>query len=100
MAVIASRLTSTGTLLVNGTFDEQTDNIVYDSSLKLYLNASKTPSYPGSGTAWFDLSGNNNTTTLVGSPTYSSGAIRFNASTTTQSAEVNHESGIISLEPA
>jgi hypothetical protein len=88
MATIAARLTSTGTLLVNGAFDEQTDNIVYDSTLKLYLNASKTSSYPGTGTAWFDLSGNNNTTTLVGSPTYASGAIRFNAVGTGQSANV------------
>jgi hypothetical protein len=88
---IASRLLSTGTLLVNGAFDEQTDNIVYNSTLTLYLNASKTSSYPGSGTAWTDLSGNNNNATLIGSPTFTSsggGAIVFNPSGTGQSANV------------
>lgn len=39
---IATRLTNTGTFLVNGSFDELTDGIVYDSSLKLYLNAVKS----------------------------------------------------------
>ena len=85
---IATRLTNTGTLLVNGSFDEQTDNLVYDSNLKLYLNASKISSYPGTGTIWTDLSGNGNNATLVASPTYSSGAIRFNASGTGQRADV------------
>ena len=41
------------------------------SGLLLYLDAANTRSYPGSGTAWTDLSGNGNTGTLNG-PTYSS----------------------------
>lgn len=88
---LATRLTNQGVYLVNGIFDEQTDNLVYDSSLQIYLNANKTPSYPGSGTTWYDLSGNGNNSTLVGSPTYSStqvGAIVFNPSGTGQSANV------------
>lgn len=85
---IATRLTNTGTLLVNGSFDEQTDNLVYNSNLTLYLNASKTSSYPGTGTAWSDLSGNGNNATLVASPTYSSGAIVFNSAGTGQYATV------------
>ena len=41
-----------------------TDNLV------LMLDAANPRSYPGSGTAWKDLSGNGNTGTLVGTPTY------------------------------
>ena len=88
---IATRLTNTGTLLVNGIFDEQTDNLVYNSNLTLYLNASKTSSYSGTGATWSDLSGNGNNATLIGSPTYTTtqlGAIRFNASGTGQYANV------------
>lgn len=40
------------------------------SGLALYLDASNSSSYPGSGTSWFDLSGNNRTATLVNGPTY------------------------------
>ena len=69
---IASRLTNTGTLLVNGIFDEFTGAPVVDSSLQLWLDAGQTTSYPGTGTTWTDLSGNNNTGTLTNGPTYSS----------------------------
>jgi len=51
------------------------------SGLILCLDASNTRSYPGSGTAWTDLSGNANNGTLVNSPTYSStngGNLTFN----------------------
>jgi hypothetical protein len=44
-------------------------NIVYDG-LVLYLDAANSRSYPGSGTAWNDLSGNNINFTLAGSLTY------------------------------
>jgi hypothetical protein len=43
------------------------------SGLVLALDAGNTKSYPGSGTAWTDLSGGGNTGTLQNSPTYSSG---------------------------
>ena len=86
MAVPAIRLLSSGSLLVNGSVDEQTDNLVYNSNLRLYLNASKTSSYPGTGTTWTDLSGNGYNATLSGTPTYSTGAITFNGSS--QSANV------------
>ena len=88
---IATRLTNTGTLLVNGSFDEQTDNLVYNSNLTLYLNASKASSYSGTGANWSDLSGNGNNATLIGSPTYTTtqvGAIVFNPSGTGQRANV------------
>ena len=48
--------------------------------LILNLDAGNSLSYPGSGTTWTDLSGNNNNGTLVNGPTYSSddgGAIVF-----------------------
>jgi hypothetical protein len=40
------------------------------TNLLLYLNATNSSSYSGSGTAWNDLSGNADNGTLVGSPTY------------------------------
>ena len=90
---IATRLTTAGTLLVNGSFDENTSiapskfrttsNTVFasefdeftgapvvDSSLKLWLDAAQTTSYPGTGTTWTDLSGNGNNGTLVNSPSF------------------------------
>jgi len=44
---------------------------VVTNGLVLYLDAANTKSYPGSGTAWNDLSGNGNTGTLTNGPTYS-----------------------------
>jgi hypothetical protein len=46
-------------------------NIVTDG-LVTYLDASNPSSYSGSGSTWFDLSGNGNNATLVGSPTWDS----------------------------
>ena len=59
---------------------------VYDASFNsrgalIYVDAGNTASYPGTGTTWTDLSGNNNNATLVGSPGYSSansGYLTFN----------------------
>jgi hypothetical protein len=47
-------------------------DIVQDG-LALELDAADRNSYPGSGTTWFDLSGNNNTGTLTNGPTFNSG---------------------------
>ena len=41
------------------------------NGLVLYLDASNTRSYPGSGTTWSDLSGNGNNLTLTNGPTFS-----------------------------
>jgi len=68
---VATRLLNTGTLMVNGEFDEFTGAPVVDSSLQLWLDAGQTTSYSGSGTTWTDLSGNGRTGTLTGGPTYS-----------------------------
>ena len=46
-------------------------NIVKDK-LVSYLDAANTQSYPGSGTAWNDISGNGNNGTLINSPTFDS----------------------------
>jgi hypothetical protein len=51
------------------------------NGLVLELEAASRNSYPGSGTVWTDLSGNNNNGTLIASPTYSSnnaGIFSFN----------------------
>ena len=42
------------------------------NGLTLCLDAGNPKSYPGSGTTWTDLSGNDNTGTLVNGPTYNS----------------------------
>ena len=47
-----------------------TGGIVTDG-LVLHLDAAKKDSYPGSGTTWYDLSGNGNDGTLTNGPTYS-----------------------------
>jgi len=39
----------------------------------LYLDAGNISSYPGTGTTWTDLSGNNNNGTLINSPAFDSG---------------------------
>jgi hypothetical protein len=53
---------------------------IVTNGLVLCLDAANTKSYPGSGTTWSDLSGFNNTGTLVNGATYSSannGSIAF-----------------------
>ena len=53
---MATRYNYTGGIVTNG--------------LVLNLDAAKTDSYPGTGTTWRDLSGNNNNGTLTNGPTY------------------------------
>jgi hypothetical protein len=53
---------------------------IITDGLVLWLDAGITPSYPGSGTTWTDLSGNRNDGTLTNGPTYNStneGSISF-----------------------
>ena len=45
---------------------------IITDGLVLCLDAGNTKSYPGSGTAWSDLSGQGNNGTLTNGPTYSS----------------------------
>ena len=54
---------------------------IVQNGLVLNLDAGNTSSYPGTGTTWTDLSGNNNNGTLVNGPTYNStngGSLVFN----------------------
>jgi hypothetical protein len=74
------KILNTGTMMVKE-YDEVTGSPVVDSSLQLWYDAGQSTSYPGSGSTWTDLSGKNNTGTLVDSPAYSSadgGSIVFN----------------------
>jgi hypothetical protein len=56
------------------------DDYLIKNGLVMWLDAGNTVSYPGSGTTWFDLSGQGNNGTLVGGVQYSnenSGAFVF-----------------------
>jgi hypothetical protein len=56
---------------------------IVSSGLQLYLDAGRALSYPGSGTAWNDLSGNSRNGTLTNGPAYSAtngGSIVFDGS--------------------
>ena len=56
---------------------------IIQDGLVVWLDAGNPNSYPGSGTTWFDLSGNGNHMTLTGSPSYLSsngGVLSFNGS--------------------
>jgi len=73
--------------IVGATWNILYDNIIYGEApiitngLSLYLDASNPNSYPGTGTTWFDLSGNNYDLTLNGTVNYSSsfnGNLDFN----------------------
>ena len=66
MTIPATRLTNTGNHFINGTYDESS---VVTNGLIMYLNGSKR-SYPGSGSTWFDLSGNGNNVALSGNYKY------------------------------
>lgn len=47
---------------------------IVTTGLELYLDAGDATSYSGSGTTWFDLSGNSRDFTITGSPTHVSGS--------------------------
>ncbi|NBO99894.1 MAG: hypothetical protein EBU90_07165 [Proteobacteria bacterium] len=47
-------------------------NPIVSQGLITYLDAKNPKSYPGTGTSWFDLSGNGRTASLQGSPTFNS----------------------------
>jgi len=57
-----------------------TYEILYPDSLKMYLDASNTTSYPGTGTTWSDLTNNNNDGTINGATWNPGGYFDFNGS--------------------
>lgn len=59
------------------------------SGLVLHLDAANKKSYPGTGTAWNDLSGKNNNATLNNAPTFSNNRLYFNG--TDESAVVTYD---------
>lgn len=52
-------------------------NIITDG-LVLSLDAGSTKSYPGTGTTWYDISGNGNDHGIVNGPTFANGAFTMN----------------------
>ena len=50
---------------------------IVTDGLVLALDAGNTKSYPGSGTTWFDKSGNARNGTLINGPTFATGSIVF-----------------------
>jgi len=52
--------------------DKTSSEIVTDG-LIVYLDASKPASYPGTGSTWYDISGNSNNGTLFNTPTFDTG---------------------------
>lgn len=51
---------------------------VVTNGLVMYLDAANIKSYSGSGTTWFDVTGNGNHGTLTNTPTFSNNSIVFN----------------------
>ena len=78
----------------------------------LHLDPGNSSSYPGSGTTWTDLSNNNNTATIVGSPTFTNAGagsyFTFNGAgtqyVTTAAAEYNQtytgKTVIVAIRPS
>ena len=57
------------------------NSVISRDGLLLHLVAGNSRSYPGTGTTWYDLSGNNNHGTMISGATYSSsngGIVSFN----------------------
>jgi hypothetical protein len=62
------------------TFYPDVPSGIITNGLKMYLDPTKSSSYPGSGSTWYDISGNNNNVTLTGSPTFGTKYFSFNGS--------------------
>jgi hypothetical protein len=81
-------------------------NLVQQSFIgnRLALDGLNPASYPGTGDKWYDLSGNNNTMTLFGTPSYfgNEGAINFNGTdqygSRTSTPSLNIDGSKISME--
>ena len=92
-----------GGYIYNGTHaDVQDYKNVITRGLVLHLDASALESYPGSGTSWYDISGNGNNGTLINGPTFSSsnqGYIIFDGTNDyVTTADVNHGTSEFTLE--
>jgi len=56
-----------------GGFSKRQPLDIIRSNLVLNLDANQRSSYPGTGTTWFDVSGNGNNATSTGNPAFTSG---------------------------
>ena len=73
---------------------------IVTDSLVLALDASSPRSYNGSGTTWYDLSGNSNICAMVGGVIHDSGSIQsmvFNSNYVSSSAEITPSTGPLTL---
>lgn len=72
--------------------DDFYDSNIITSGLRINLDAGKYFSYPGSGTQWFDISGNGNNGNFSNNPIYSAengGKLIFNGSNTSVNVPAN-----------
>ena len=69
------------------------ESAIVRNGLVLYLDAANKKSYPGYGTRWADLSGNNNHATLTNSPTIVNNVMRFAGTSYATAASLNLSSG-------
>lgn len=76
---------------MRGRFESTYQPLVVDSSLKLWLDAGNSASYPGTGATWTDLTGSN-IGTLINSPAYNSTLGNFEF-TGTQYVNINRSVG-------
>jgi len=58
----------------------ESPDVVYPTSLKMYLDASNAASYPGTGSTWFDLTTNQNNGTISNTSWNLNGYFDFNGS--------------------
>lgn len=73
---------------------------VVTNGLVVYLDAGNSASYSGSGSTWYDLSGNSNHMTLINSPSYSSssgGVIQFNGSNQYADLNLNYSTSTFTI---
>lgn len=61
---------------------EKTSPNVVPTNLTLYLDSGQSSSYPGTGSTWYDLSGNGNNATLYNSPTFDGTSLVFSGAGT------------------
>jgi hypothetical protein len=80
-------VTSGGVVIGNGVIlaDPNIGPPVVTTGIELYLDGRQSSSYPGSGSTWYDLSGNSNNATLYNSPTYDGTSLVFSGAGTAPS---------------
>lgn len=86
-------ITITGATFDNVTIDGTSGPVL--SNLTMYLNASDSASYSGSGSTWYDVSGNNADISLVGTPTYTSGTPSYFTFNGSSQAGTGSKTGVL-----